>query len=216
MTYIVSARTATSSTSWSNRETASVAGTAKTLFSGNVALTTKSLTTGYEMRDPSRGGSYTINGAIGTTSGQIYKDADNVWGNNTTSDGASAAADAQFGAATTWDYYKNSTSAGMASPTPAGAPTTAFTIGRKYDNAFWSDSLLLHDLRRWRRRTVIGPLVSLDIAGHEMSHGVNESHREPDLLRRIRRPERGQLRHLRHHGRVLRQQHARHPGLHDR
>ena len=27
-----------------------------------------------------------------------------------------------------------------------------------------------------------GPLVSLDVAGHEMSHGVTETHRQPDLL----------------------------------
>jgi hypothetical protein len=43
--------------------------------------------------------------------------------------------------------------------------------GRKYANAFWNDGLLLHDLRR-RRRRVIGPLVAMDVAGHEMSHGV--------------------------------------------
>ena len=58
------------------------------------------------MRDPSRGNGYTINGATGVGSGQIYKDADNSWGNNTASDAASGAADAHFGVASTWDYYK--------------------------------------------------------------------------------------------------------------
>src|SRR5207342_2646806 len=40
---------------WSNRETAAAAGTGRTLYSGNVALTTNSLATGFELRDPSRG-----------------------------------------------------------------------------------------------------------------------------------------------------------------
>ena len=34
-------------------------------------------------------------------------DADNVWGNFTTSDTATIGVDAQYGTAVTWDYYKN-------------------------------------------------------------------------------------------------------------
>src|SRR5213076_777435 len=83
------------------------AGTGKTLYSGNVALTTNAVTTVFELSDPSRGGNKTIDGHTGRTSGQIYKDSDNSWGNSNVADVASAAADAQFGVAATWDFYKN-------------------------------------------------------------------------------------------------------------
>ena len=49
-----------------------------------------------------------------------------------------------------------------------------------------------------------GPLVSLDVAGHEMIARRHREHRRADLLRRVRRPQRGHLGHLRHDGGVLR------------
>ena len=107
MTYIVDAHTDGMLDRWSNRETAAAAGTAKTLYSGTVALTTNSVAGGYELRDPSRGSMRTIDGSNTRTSGQIYKDSDNAWGNGAVSDKATAATDAQYGAAVTWDYYKS-------------------------------------------------------------------------------------------------------------
>jgi Zn-dependent metalloprotease len=60
---------------WSNRETVAATGTGRTLYSGNVAIGTNSIAGGFELRDPARGGGYTINAATGIASGQIYKDA---------------------------------------------------------------------------------------------------------------------------------------------
>ena len=154
-----------------NRETASAAGTGKTLYSGDVAMTTNSLTSGFEMQDPSRGGSKTINGATGRTSGQIFKDADNTWGNNTTSDLATAAADAQFGVATTWDFYKNSLRPQRHRRHRQGLVQPRALSARKYVNAFWSDSCFCMTYGDGDGVT-FGPLVSIDVAGHEMSHGV--------------------------------------------
>lgn len=170
MTYLVDARSGELLDRWSNRHSAATTGTGKTLFSGNVTLTTNSLASGYELRDPSRGGGYTINAGTGSTSGQIYKDADNVWGNNGTTDGATAAADAQFGTAMTWDYYKNVHGRLGIADNGKGAYNRVH-YGRKYANAFWSDSCFCMTYGDGDGR-VVGPMVSLDISGHEMSHGV--------------------------------------------
>jgi Zn-dependent metalloprotease len=155
---------------WSNRETAAATGTGKTLYSGNVAIGTNSIAGGFEMRDPSRGGGYTINAGSGRTSGQIFKDADNSWGNNTATDLASAASDAQFGVATTWDYYKLVHGRNGIANDGKGASNRVH-YGRKYGNAFWSDSCFCMTYGDGDGVT-IGPLVALDITGHEMSHGV--------------------------------------------
>ena len=155
---------------WSNRETAAAAGTGKTLYSGNVSLTTNSIAGGYELRDPSRGNGYTIFAGQGRTSGQIYKDTDNTWGNNSASDLASAAADAQFGVAQTWDYYKLVHGRSGIGNDGKGASNRVH-YGRKYGNAYWSDTCFCMTYGDGDGVT-IGALVTLDITGHEMSHGV--------------------------------------------
>ncbi|MFT3807600.1 M4 family metallopeptidase [Arenimonas sp.] len=170
MSYLVDAHSGAVIDDWSDRHTAAATGTAKTLFSGNVTLTTNSIAGGYELRDPARGGGYTINAGTGATSGQIYKDADNVWGNNAMTDGATPAADAQFGSAMTWDYYKNVHGRLGIANNGKGAYNRVH-YGRKYANAFWADNCFCMTYGDGDGR-VVGPMVSLDISGHEMSHGV--------------------------------------------
>jgi len=155
---------------WSNNESAAATGTGRTLYSGNVSIGTNSIVGGYEMRDQSRGGGYTINAATGKTSGQIYKDADNSWGNNAVSDTVSAAADAHFGVATTWDYYKQVHGRSGINNDGKGASSRVH-YGRKFANAFWNDGCFCMTYGDGDGN-VVGPLVALDIAGHEMSHGV--------------------------------------------
>ena len=155
---------------WSNHESAAATGTGKTLYSGNVSLGTNSIVGGFELRDPTRGKGYTVNAATGVGSGQIYKDGDNTWGNNTVSDPLSAAADAQFGVAVTWDYYKQVHGRNGIGNDGKGASNRVH-YGRKYANAFWSDGCFCMTYGDGDGVTV-GPLVTLDIAGHEMSHGV--------------------------------------------
>jgi Zn-dependent metalloprotease len=156
---------------WSNRESAAASGSGKTLYSGNVGLDTNKIARGgYELRDPTRGGGYTVNAATGRTSGQIFKDADNNWGNNAASDTASAAADAHFGVAATWDYYKQVHGRSGIANDGKGASSRVH-YGRKYGNAFWNDGCFCMTYGDGDG-VVIGPLVTLDITGHEMSHGV--------------------------------------------
>ncbi len=170
MTYIVSARDGKVLDSWSNRETAGAAGTGKTLYSGNITVNTNSITGGFEMRDTTRGNSTTINAHTGKTSGLVFTDADNTWGNNANSDPASGAADANFGGGKTWDYYKNVHGRNGIANNGVGAQSRVH-FGVKYFNAFWSDNCFCMTYGDGDG-VVAGPLVALDVAGHEMSHGV--------------------------------------------
>lgn len=167
---VVDASTGRQIDAWDDIHTAASSGTGKTLYSGNVALTTNSLSSGYELRDPSRGNTYTLNMANRTSGGSVVTDADNVWGNNATSDAASAAADAQYGTAVTWDYYKNVHGRTGIANNGTGAYNRVHYSNR-YNNAYWSDSCFCMTYGDGDG-TTFRPLVSLDVAGHEMTHGV--------------------------------------------
>jgi Zn-dependent metalloprotease len=170
MTYIVDAQNGKLLEQWSNFETAAAAGTARTLYAGTVKLTTNSVVGGFELRDPTRGRGYTIDGSNSRTSGKIYKDVDNAWGNGLSTDLATAAADAQYGAAVTWDYYKLIHGRSGIANNGKGAYSRVH-YGFHYTNAFWSDGCFCMTYGDGDGRR-LGPLVALDITGHEMSHGV--------------------------------------------
>ncbi|MCF8205240.1 MAG: M4 family metallopeptidase [Methylotenera sp.] len=167
---IIDATTGRQIDAWDDIHTAATNGTGRTLYSGNVTLTTNSLTSGFELRDPSRGNTYTINMANRTSGGSVVTDADNTWGNNATSDTASAAADAQYGTAVTWDYYKNVHGRTGIANNGTGAYNRVH-YSRRYNNAYWSDSCFCMTYGDGDG-TTFKPLVSLDVAGHEMTHGV--------------------------------------------
>ncbi|WP_172201107.1 M4 family metallopeptidase [Niveibacterium sp. COAC-50] len=156
---------------WDEIETAATLGTGKSLFDGTVSLTTDSQSTGgYALRDPSRGNHYTTNLKNRTSGGTIFTDADNVWGDGTTADTATAAVDATFGQNVTWDYYKNVHGRNGIANDGRGAYSRVH-YSRKYVNAFWSDSCFCMTYGDGDG-TSYYPLTSLDVAGHEMTHGV--------------------------------------------
>lgn len=171
MTYVVDALNGKILERWSNLHTSAASGTARTLYSGSVPLVTNSIAGGYELRDPSRGGLFTIDGSNSRTAGQVYKDSDNNWGNYATSDAATAAVDAQYGASVTWDYYKAILGRNGIANNGKGSYSRVH-YGRRYSNAYWSDACFCMTYGDGDG-VAIGPLVSLDITGHEMSHGVN-------------------------------------------
>jgi Zn-dependent metalloprotease len=170
---IVNANNAKVLDSWDMIHTSAATGTGRTLYSGNVSLNTNTISGGYEMRDTVRGGTYTTDcGGCSTSSpkvGNVFTDADNTWGNNTTSDRASAGADAHYGVGVTWDFYQTLGRNGIAND-GKGAYNRVH-VGRNYVNAFWSDGCFCMSYGDGDGRTY-GPLVDLDVAGHEMSHGV--------------------------------------------
>jgi Zn-dependent metalloprotease len=147
-------------------------GTGKTLYSGNVAIGTVACSSGggFNMKDTGRGGGFTVDLAGKTFGGLVVADADNSWGNNAVADHVSADADAHYGVATTWDYYKNVHGRSGIGNDGKGA-TSRVHYSRNYANAFWDDGCFCMTFGDGNGRTW-GPLVALDIAGHEMSHGV--------------------------------------------
>jgi Zn-dependent metalloprotease len=146
-------------------------GSGHTLYTGNVAIGTTNCGGGvYQLKDMGRGNGWTIDMANRTLGGAVVADADNVFGNNTVADVASAAADAHFGVATTWDYYKNVHGRNGIGNDGKGAESRVH-YGRNYSNAFWDDGCFCMTFGDGNG-TSWSPLVTLDIAGHEMSHGV--------------------------------------------
>ena len=144
-------------------------GGGKSLYLGTGPITANSITGGFEMRDPTRGSGYTTNLKNRTNGGTIFTDTDNIWGNNTTGDVASAAVDAQVGVSYTWDYFKNVHGRNGIANDGKGSYNRVH-YGRAYNNAFWSDSCFCMTYGDGDGKS-FKPLVSLDVAGHEMTHG---------------------------------------------
>ncbi|WP_428310045.1 M4 family metallopeptidase [Hydrocarboniphaga sp.] len=147
------------------------AGTGYTLTSGAVPLTTNAISGGYELRDNSRGGQYTVdmkNRQFGQ--GKIFTDKDNLWGNYTTSDRATVGADAQYGVGRTWDYYKAKFNRDGIANDGVGASSRVH-YGKNYVNAGWSDDCFCMIYGDGDGSDII-PLVAIDVTGHEMTHGV--------------------------------------------
>ena len=150
---------------------AAATGTGKSLYVGNVSIDTDKISdTSYEMRDTTRGSHFVADFAVSMSSPMV--DADNTWGDNTNTDRASAAVDAAYGQRMTWDYFKALGRNGLANDGVGYSSTVHFedVVGVGLDNAYWDGS----SMKYGDGLTLFKPLVSLDIAGHEMSHGVTE------------------------------------------
>ncbi|MEU0602707.1 M4 family metallopeptidase [Streptomyces sp. NPDC006393] len=151
-------------------------GTGKTLYSGTVTLGTYLSGSTYQLYDTSRGGHKTYNLARRTSgTGTLFTDADDVWGTGTASSSSSdqtAAADAAYGAQETWDFYK-STFGRNGIRNDGRAAYSRVHYGSNYVNAFWDDSCFCMTYGDGSGNT--HPLTSLDVAGHEMSHGVTSN-----------------------------------------
>ncbi|MET9120367.1 M4 family metallopeptidase [Streptomyces sp. NPDC004528] len=151
-------------------------GTGKSLYSGTVTLSTTKSGTTYNLTDGTRGGHKTYNLKHGTSgTGTLFTDADDVWGTGTASSSTTdqtAAADAAYGAQETWDFYKNTFGRNGIKNNGVGAYSRVH-YGSSYVNAFWDDSCFCMTYGDGSGNT--HPLTSLDVAGHEMSHGVTSN-----------------------------------------
>ena len=181
--YLVDAQTGAILKKWNTLHTTAATGTGNSQYNGIVTVNTNSVTGGYEMRDMTRGtaGNYVTNSNHAATSstavGTIYTDADNTWGDGanyvegsstTAANGQTAAVDAMYGMAKSWDFYK--LVYGRNGIDGAGSTTySRVHIGNSYDNAFWSDSCFC---MTYGDGSSFLTLTALDVAGHEMSHGV--------------------------------------------
>jgi zinc metalloprotease ZmpA len=142
------------------------AGTGEGQLSGSVELDTTSGTGGFELVDPERGDNITYNGPQGS---EVFSDEDNAWGDGTQEDPATAGADAHYGIAKTWDFYLKILKRNGIGDDGKGA--ASHVHDGDYVNASWDDACFCMSYGDGDGSTIL-PLVSLDVAGHEMSHGV--------------------------------------------
>jgi len=160
-----------------------VDGSGQSLYGGTVPLQLTLSGSTYQLKDPTRGGTYTTDMknksdslwcqlfGIGCSAGTLFTSPDNLFGNGSTSSRESAAVDAQYGTNVTWDYYKLVHGRNGIFGTGAGSFNRVH-YGSNYVNAFWDGTKMTYGDGDGVN---YGPLVSLDVAGHEMSHGVTEN-----------------------------------------
>ncbi|HEX8747945.1 MAG TPA: M4 family metallopeptidase, partial [Pyrinomonadaceae bacterium] len=187
--YFINAHSGELVWSYDNLQTQSATGSGSSLYSGTQSMTTYLSAGNYYMEDVNRGiGTFDnrntakVNSFTGMISnwGSVYRfsDTDNIWNTST----QRAGVDAHFGASKVYDYYLNVH--GRNGIDGQGGPRTIASVngttglissivhfGKSYNNAFWTDSknqMFYGD----GDGTAWGPIVTLDICGHEMQHGV--------------------------------------------
>jgi Zn-dependent metalloprotease len=161
---IVDATTGKTLTSWDDIKH----GTGNSIFVGSVTIGTTAGTS-YTMKDTH--GNYATDMNQGTSgTGTTFTDADDVWGNGTQSNRQSAAVDAHYGAGKTYDYYNTQLGRAGIWNNGTGARSRVH-YGQNYVNAFWDGTQMTYG----DGSSNANPLVELDVAGHEMSHGVTEN-----------------------------------------
>jgi len=156
-------------------------GTGHSLYSGDVVMNTTATHDGFVLRDSVRADqavydlgnhlSFVLFGHL-WFGGQPMLDADNVWGNGSPDDRASAATDAHHAAALSWDYF--ATTFGYLGIDGQGAPMdTRVHYGDDFDNAAWIPECQCAFFGDGNP-DIHHQLVSIDLVAHELTHGVVE------------------------------------------
>jgi Zn-dependent metalloprotease len=153
-------------------------GTGSSLYSGTVTIGTSQSGSTYYMENLTRKvGTFNYNN--GTSTAARFTNSTDSW----TATAQRAGVDAQFGAEATMNYYQNVHNRngidGSGGPgyTAAAANSSISLITSRvhyssnYNNAFWNGSYMTYGDGDG---TTFTPLVTLDICGHEMTHGVTE------------------------------------------
>lgn len=149
--------------------TADANGTAVTGYSGTRNIVADFTGTTYRLRETGRGGgvqTYDMN--KGTTYGNAvdFTDANNNW-NNVNANLDQYATDAHWGAEMTYDYYLQTFNRNSINDN--GLTLRSYVhYDNGYNNAFWDGSRMTYGDGN------NAPLVSIDIVGHELTHGVTE------------------------------------------
>lgn len=152
--------------------TADAAGTGNTMYVGQVPLALNLANSTFSMSSPQWWNMQTNdmnNRQAG--SGSLFTNATGVFGNyvKDSSDRATAGADAHYGMTATLAYFFNTF--GRVGINDAGRKSySRVHYGRNYQNAFWSDSCFC--MTYGDGGSTFYPLVSLDVAAHEIGHGV--------------------------------------------
>ncbi len=167
----------------SEQQIVNVDGQGQTLYSGTVPLQVSGSGSSYTLKDATRGGTFTtdMNNASdsmfcqifgsGCATGTTFTSTTPTFGNGTNANRSTAGADAQYGSNVTWDYFKSVHGRNGIWNDGRGSFNRVH-YGSGYVNAFWDGTKMTYGDGDG---TSFGPLVSLDVAGHEMTHGVTEN-----------------------------------------
>lgn len=158
-------------------------GSGPSLYSGTVTIDTSVVGSTYYMEDTTRRmGTFNMNNTGNTTTGtggtqSRYTDTNDVWD----ATAQRAGIDAHYGARWTYDYFlnihgRNGINGSNGPGTTAAAANSGISLvtsrvhfGSNYNNAFWYQNRMTYGDGNG---TTFTPLTTLDIAGHEMTHGV--------------------------------------------
>ncbi|HEU5144796.1 MAG TPA: M4 family metallopeptidase [Dermatophilaceae bacterium] len=144
-------------------------GTGNGIYVGTVSIATSGSAGSYTMRDTR--GNYSTDMNQGTSgTGTTMTDADDTWGNGTQSSRQSAGVDAHYGAGKTYDYFNTQLGRAGIWNNGTGARSRVH-YGQNYVNAFWDGTQMTYG----DGSSNANPLVELDVAAHEMTHGVTEN-----------------------------------------
>ncbi|MCM2424898.1 M4 family metallopeptidase [Streptomyces sp. RKAG337] len=145
-------------------------GTGTSEYSGTVTIGTTAAGATFTMADATRGGHKTYDLKHGTSgTGTLFTKSTDAWGDGTVANAETAGVDAAYGAQETWDFYKTVMGRNGIRNDGVGAYSRTH-YGSSYSNAFWDDGCFCMTYGDGAGDKK--PLTALDVAGHEMSHGV--------------------------------------------
>jgi Zn-dependent metalloprotease len=170
--------------------TAAATGTGKSLYYGQLEfITDKTGNNAYRMVDPTRGDGEVIDGRD-TVYTQLWNapdlvpftSPDNNWGSGALTDRKTVAVDISYGLAKTWDYYKDTHGREGIFNDGTGVRSFAHALFTR-DNgsitganaAWWGEHRMMFYGDGEANTSLPKPVVSIDVAGHEMSHGVTDA-----------------------------------------
>ncbi|GAA2243366.1 M4 family metallopeptidase [Streptomyces amakusaensis] len=146
--------------------------TGNTLYSGVVPLESARHGSSYSLVDTQRGSHKTYRSQSPYVQGTLFTDADNIWGDGTSADPQTAAADAAYGARATWDYFEAAHGRHGVRDDGDGA-STRIVAGDGDRTASWSDDCFCAAFGAGS--ATVKPFTSLDLTAHEMAHGVTSN-----------------------------------------
>lgn len=146
---------------------ANVPATGTSLYNGNVSFTADNASGPYRLRQTADGGGIQTFDLNNSTN---YNSAVDVTSNSTNFTSNPTGVQAHFGAEKTYKYYSQKYGRNSYNNT-GGVIKSYVSYSSNYVNAFWDGSRMTYGDGDG---TNYGPLVSLDICGHEITHGVTE------------------------------------------
>jgi Zn-dependent metalloprotease len=153
-----------------------ITGTGNGINAGQVSLETTQSGSSYTLTDAAHGSttvydSYNSPQSTPKQNARTFSRSTNSWGSGTASSRESAAVDASYGLARTWDYFKNTFNRSGIRNDGRGAPAYVH-VDTNLLNAFYDDDCFCMFFGDGSSQNSNTPLTALDVAGHEMSHGV--------------------------------------------